>query len=291
MSVAEETAQENDQREPEIRLQEGDGTDDFDPEKNKNTRMKQLLKISQRDRKTISPLSLFKEDFSQLKEEVLKVFRDKDTKTEHEDHPSIQAENKQASSTLDLLKEDFSHFKEDVTSVFSISSSKDKETKSAEKTINRLSFLKEDFNNLKDDLSNVFRIGQSKERDAAKEDSTNTVKVKDLKAERTHEPSKSLFRRDQKISQQAGNGQGVKKTCSGKSEEQMDGSFRGNFSEQNRETADGNMKDRMTEVEDSEVDITGKVSETQQREEVIPTSQAGGLEHFHCKTKHLWRNL
>ncbi|XP_070764414.1 tripartite motif-containing protein 14-like [Enoplosus armatus] len=246
---------------------------------------------------SISPLSLLKEDFSQFKEEVLKVFKDKDTKTEHEDCPSSQAENKPASSVLSLLKEDFSQLKEDVNRVFASSSSKDKETKSAdpktsqsaEKTIKPLSFLKGDF-------SNVFRIGLSKERDnkgvTVKEDSSNTLKIKVSKAERTDEPFNplSLFRRDQKLlrtSQTAENSQGGKNTFSERGEEQMDDGFRGNLSEDNKETVDvekinNNVKDRMNEVENSEMDRSvaeekseaTSLSETQQSEEMIPTSQA-----------------
>lgn len=237
------------QKEPERRLKEDDET--HEPET--NTRRKDDDKMSQSDERTISPLSLLKEDFSQFKEGVLKVFKDKDTKTELEDRPWSQAENKPASSTLGLLKEDLNQFKEDVTSVFSTSSSKDKETRS----INRLSSLKEDFNHFKDDLSNVFRLGLSKERGTTKKDSSNTSKIKSSTAERTDEPFKSLFRREQKNSQKAENR--VQKTF-----EQMDGGFMGNISEQKEETVDGektnNMKD---EVEESE------------SEERLPASQAG----------------
>lgn len=285
MSLVEEPSQENDQKEPEICLQEEELTNESDPEDQKDTNMRMKdLKPSQR---TISPLSLLKEDFSQFKEEVFKVFRD--TKTEHED-------SKSASSTLELLKEDFSQFKEEVTSVFGINLSKDKETKStvpktsrsAEKTINRLSFLK-------DDLSNVFRIGLSKDNKGvpAKEDSSDTFKIKVSKAERTDEPFKSPFRRDQKTSQKAENSPAGKKTFSEQSEEQMDDGLKGNLSEQNDETVDAqkvnnNMKDRMNEVEDSELDLTvseektESLSESQQSEEMVPASQAGRLDHFHC---------
>ncbi|XP_076582948.1 uncharacterized protein LOC143318471 [Chaetodon auriga] len=257
MSLAEEPSLEHDQKEPELCLQEDNKTNDSDPDdqKVKNTRKKDLMS-RQRDK---SPLSLLKEDFSQFKEEVFKVFKDKETKMEHEDRPSTQAENKLVSTTLGLLKEDFSQFKEDVTSVFSVSLSKDKETKSTEKTMNRLSFLKEDFSQFKDDLSNVFRIGLSKDRDTAKEDLSNTFKMKVSKAERTDDPFKSLFRRDQKTSQKAENSQGVKQTCLETSEEQKDDGFRGNLPEQE---------------EDSEVDITERLSETQQSEEMTPSRTA-----------------
>ncbi|XP_044054891.1 stonustoxin subunit alpha-like [Siniperca chuatsi] len=253
MSLVEEPSHENNQKEAKIRLQEDDETNDFDPEdqKDKNMSMKDLLKTSQSDKRSISPLSLLKEDFSQFKEEVLKVFRDKDTKTEREDSPSSQAENKPASSALSVLKEDFKHFK--------------------------------------DDLSNVFRIGLSKESDnkgvTAKEESSNTLKVKVSKAERSDEAFNplSLFRRDQKLlqtCQTAENSQGGEKTSSEKDEEQMDDCFRGNLSEQDEETVDGekinNMKTTMNKVEDSERDISvsEEKTETQQSEEMIPTSPA-----------------
>ncbi|XP_051231576.1 E3 ubiquitin-protein ligase TRIM39-like isoform X2 [Dicentrarchus labrax] len=286
MSLVEELSQENEQKEPEIRLQSDDKTNQSDPDCKKD-----LLMTGQRDKRAISPLSLFKEDFNHFKEDVLKVFKDKDTKTEHEDCPSSQAENKPVSSTLSLLKEDFSQFKEDMTKIFSISLSKDKETKSehqecpssqaenipvnstlnllkedvtsmslskdtetksTEKMIDRLSLLK-DFSNFKDDISNVSRTGLSKESDTAKEDSLNTFKIKSLKAERTDEPLKSLFSRDQKTSQKAGDNQGVKKTFAEMREEQLDDRFRGNLSEQKEETVDAeknnNMKDGMDKLE------------------------------------------
>ncbi|XP_042339716.1 E3 ubiquitin-protein ligase TRIM39-like isoform X1 [Plectropomus leopardus] len=259
---AEEPSLQKDQKESEI--QEDEVTNECDPEDQKDTNMrtKDLLITSQRDKRSISPLSFLKEDFSQFKEEVLKVFRDKDT------NPTSQAENKPASSTLDLLKEDLSQLKEDVTSVFSSS----KETKStdpktslpAEKTINRLSFL-----NFKDDLSNIFRISLSKEREnkdtTAKEDSCSNVKIK---PEKVDEPFfQSLFG---KPSPKAENGEVKAKTFPETSEEQLD--------ECNTEADNvqkvNNMKDK---VEDSEVDLTvseektESVSETQQSEEVIPT--------------------
>lgn len=276
MSLAEEPSQENDQKEPEICLHEDSKKNESNPEdqKDKNMRMKDLM-TSQRDRRTMSPLSLLKEDFSQFKVEVFKVFKDKEIKTEREDGPSTQAENNLVSTTLGLLREDFSQFKEDVTSVFSISSFKDKETKSTEKTINPLSFLKEDFNHFKDDLSNVFRIGLSKEKDTVMEDSSNTFEIKVLKAERTDEPFKSLFRRDQKTSQKARDNQDIKNTFLETSKDQMDDGFRGNVSEQEEERV--NMKDRMDELEDSEVGIAAS------EEEMIPASQAGTFHHVQTR--------
>lgn len=252
MSLAEEPSQENDCQEPEIQS-EDDKTNESDEkdQKDKNMRMKDLLKTN----RTIGPLSL-------LKEEVLKVFKDKETKMDNEDRPLTA--NKPVSSTLDLLKEDFSQFKEDVTSVFSNNSSKDKEMKSTEKMINPLSVLKEDFNHFKD----VFRIGLSQQRDTAKESSTNTFKIKVLRAERTDQPFKGLFRRDQK------NSQTVKETFPETRQELMDDGFRGNLSEEKDETVDAdNMKDQVDELEDHELD--GSEEETLESEELIPTSQEG----------------
>ncbi|XP_038556282.1 uncharacterized protein LOC119889421 isoform X2 [Micropterus salmoides] len=287
MSLVDEPAQENDRKEPEIRLQEDIKSNEFDPEdeKDKNMMMKDVVKTSQRDKSSINPLSLFSEDFSQFKEDVLKVFRDKDTKTEDEDRPSTQAENKSTSSALGLLKEDFSHFKDDVTSVFTSSSSKDKETKSAdhkasqpaEKTISRLSLLKEDFNHFKEDLSNVFRIGLSKERDnkavTAKEETSDTMKIKGLKAERADEPFNplSLFRRDGPLSQTSQtteNNQGGKKTFSENGEGQVDDVFRGNLSEQDDETVD------VEKINNNNMKDNSELTETQHSEEMSPTSQA-----------------
>ncbi|XP_010787902.1 uncharacterized protein [Notothenia coriiceps] len=208
--------------------------------------MEDLRQTSQRDIRSINPLSFIKEDLSQFKEEVLKVFKDKDT------NPLSQAENKPAISTLNLLKEDLSQFKEDVTSFFSLEketkSTDTKTSQSAEKTINRLSFL-----HFKDDLSSVFRMGPSKERDnKAKEDSSNTFKI----------TAESLFRRDQKtLVIKVENSEEVKGVFSEKEEKQMDAGFRGNLSESIEETVRGekiseNMKDRMHKVEDREGDIT-----------------------------------
>ncbi|KAK5869257.1 hypothetical protein PBY51_023990 [Eleginops maclovinus] len=266
----EEPTQEKEQKVPEISLQEDNVIDDGEQEdqKDKNTRMKDLRQTSQRDKRSISPLSFIKEDLSQFKEEVWKVFRDKDT------NPLSQAENKPAIGTLKLLKEDLSQFKEDMTSVFSVSketkSTDTKTSQSAEKTMNRLSFL-----NFKDDLSNVFRIGSSKERDnKAKEESSNTFKI----------TAESLFRRDQKtLVLKAENCQEVKNAFSEKEQEQMDAGFKGNLSESikekfSEEEISENMKDRMNGVEGRQGDITvsddKSISETIQTEEMVPTPQA-----------------
>lgn len=251
MSLVEEPSQENEQKEAEM---ENELNEDL---KDLNTKTKEL---QTREKRTISPLSLLKEDFNQFKE-VFRVFRD--TKTEQED-------SKAAGSALDLLKEDFSQFKEDVSSVFSINTSKNREP-TAEKTTSRLSCFK-------DDISNVFRIGLSKEKDnKAKEDSPDTFKIKASKAERTDEPFKSLFRRDQKNLEKAEDSQGGERTISEESDEQMDDGFQGNLSEQTDEIIDAekinnNMKVQMNETEDTEPD---SLSETETQEsEMIPAASA-----------------
>lgn len=275
--LVEKPSRGNEETLPGIHSQEDKAANDCDPEDqtDKNTRGTELLKASQWVK------SVIKEDFSQLKEEVFNVFKERDTR------PSSQAENKPSSSTLNLLKEDLSQLKEDVTSIFS--SSKEtkcadpKTSRSAEKTNNRMSFL-----NFKDDLFNVFRIGLSKERDkdaTAKPDSSNTSKER---AKRTDKPfMQTLFRRDQKISQKE-----LENSFSETNNEHMDDGFRGNLSEHNEETVEtlklgNNMTERLNEEEDSEVEVTvcdeqkTRQSETQQTKETSATSQAGrlGLSH------------
>lgn len=254
-------------KEPELRLQEDDDTSGSNSsEQTDNMRMKDPLKTNQREKRTTNPLSLLKEDLSQFTEEVFKMFKDKDTKSECEDRPLSQTLSKPASSTLDLLKEDLSQFKEDVTSIFSISSSKDKETRTEgedrptgpagnKPAGSTLGLLKEDLSQLKEDvtsvfgftllrdketkstektinrLSNVFRIGLSKERDPPKDDPSNSFKIKDSRSERSDEPLKSLFRTDLGTPPRADNRQGAQKTA----EEQMDDGFIGNPSEKKEE--------------------------------------------------------
>ncbi|XP_040895957.1 tripartite motif-containing protein 16-like [Toxotes jaculatrix] len=291
MSLSEEPSQDNMQKESQTRVQEEDFTNKADQGDQKDVKVKDLLKTHQREKRTISPLTLLKEDFSQFKEDVLKVFKDRDVKTEHEDSPSSQMENKLASSTLSLLREDLSQLKEEVTSIFNISSSKDRDVKStdpktsqsAEKTISSL-------NNLKEDFSNVFRIGLSKDKDnkglAVKEDS----KIKVLKAERTDEPFRNLFRRDQKplksssSSDKAEDSQRVQKTRPKKSEDQMENGFRGKLSQQKKETFDAEKTNTLKEREcksdvDKEVseeksETTASLSETQRSEETSSSQTA-----------------
>lgn len=276
----EEPSQENVQTESEIHVQEDDLTTES-PQgdcKDKDVKVKDHLKTNQRERRTISPLTLLKEDFSQFKEEVLKVFKDKDTRTENEDRPS--------SSALSLLREDLSQFKEDVTSIFNISSAKDKDLKStdpktsqsAERTINL-------------SISSVFRISLSKEKD----NKILAPHSSKIKAERTDDPSRSLFRRDQKLlqtSEKADDSQEVK-TLSEKTEDQTDNDLKEKLSEQNEETVDAEktnnaIKDEVNESEDREVDIdvseetTTGVSEPQQSKET--TCRTGRPRGFSLET-------
>ncbi|KAM8874279.1 uncharacterized protein AB9W97_015696 [Spinachia spinachia] len=242
----------NEQILPEIHIQEDNATNDRDPEDqtDKNVRGRELLNASQWFR------SVIKENFSQLKEEVLSVLKEGDTS------PSNQAKNKPAFSTLNVLKEDLSQVTEDVTSIFS----SPKETKCAdprtsrspEKTINRLSFL-----NFKEDFFNDFRIGLSKGREnsdaTAQSDSSNTFKET---AKRTDKPfMQTLFRRDQKTSQKAENTVELEKTFSETTNEQAGDGCRGNLSQYNEEMVDthilsNNMAHILNDEEDSEVDVT-----------------------------------
>lgn len=175
-------------------------------EPDKNMRRKDL----QGERRSTSPFTVLREDFSQFKEEVLKVFKDKDMKTEVEDRLQSHTDNKPTSRTLSLLKEELNQFKEDMTNVFSVTSSKDKKTKSAEKPVHHLSSLKED-------LSNASR--------PSKEDKSNISRAKSSRADRTDELLQSLFRRDQKVFQK------VQETFSDPSKEQVDSGFRNKVEE------------------------------------------------------------
>lgn len=249
--------------ESEIHLQ----PNEFDPKdrKDEDVKSKELLPVNQRPRRTVSPLTLFREDLNYFKEELLNVFKDKDAKTTHE-------ENKPAVSTLDLLKEDLSQFKEDVTSVFN----KDKDTKSADpktsQLINPLSLLKEDFNHFRDDISSAFRVGLSKERDNKGVPARDVDKIKESESgERSHKPFNNLFR--------AENIHEDKKIVSEKINKQMDGSFRGNLSELNAETVEGKKMSKK-KLEKCELDVNvfeeKSISETQQSEE-ISTGETGGF--------------
>lgn len=99
--------------------------DELDPEDfvGKGVQEKEFLKTNQTEKRTFSPLTLLKEDFNQFKEEVRKVFKDKEAGGR-----TIQPAEKLI-SPLTLLKEDFNHLKEDLSSVFRIRLSKEQDNK------------------------------------------------------------------------------------------------------------------------------------------------------------------
>ncbi|KAM9849070.1 uncharacterized protein ACBR49_008345 [Aulostomus maculatus] len=102
----------NNQNTSEIHLRE----DDPQNSKDENLKSKKLLKTNQSERRSISPLAVLKEDFSQLKSELLSMFKDKEVKTPGGDGSSSQTRT--SGGPLSLLKEELSQFKEDVSSVF-----------------------------------------------------------------------------------------------------------------------------------------------------------------------------
>lgn len=172
-----------------------------------------------------------------LKEDLLKVFKGKEATTEHEEV-----------KPADL-----------------------KTSQTAEKTVDYLSLFKEDFNHFKDDLSSVFRIGLLKEKDNTEDSS----KIKVLKTERTDEPFKNLFKRDQKPSKNSDkveSSEEVQNKLSEKKEEQVKSGFRENLSKQNKENHNAeksnNIKDKLNQPEDGELEVN--VSE-----ETMCTSSTG----------------
>ncbi|XP_068998075.1 nuclear factor 7, ovary-like [Embiotoca jacksoni] len=115
MSLTEDPSQETDQKETERREE-----DELEPE---DVPEKDFLKTSQTEKRTISPLTLFKEDFSQFKEDMLKVFKDKDV------NPRTGQSAEKLMNPLTLLREDINQLKDDLSSVFRISPSKDRDDK------------------------------------------------------------------------------------------------------------------------------------------------------------------
>ncbi|KAM4549484.1 uncharacterized protein PAE49_017378 isoform 2-T3 [Odontesthes bonariensis] len=93
---------------------------------NKDVKVKEFQ--SQTEKQTISPLTLLKEDLSLFKEEVMKVFKDKDT------NPRASQSGEKPRNTLTLLKEDFNLFKEDLSSVFKIGQKDSKEVAAKEES-------------------------------------------------------------------------------------------------------------------------------------------------------------
>lgn len=103
MSLTDGPSQQNDQKQT-----EDDGPDPEDGP------------TGQAERQTISPLALFKEDFTHFKEEVRKVFKDPKTN---------QRPPEKEVNTLTVLKEDLNHFKEDLSSIFRINLTKEQDHK------------------------------------------------------------------------------------------------------------------------------------------------------------------
>lgn len=79
------------------------------------------LKTSQSDRRTISALSLIREDLSQFKEGVLKVFKEKDL------NPKTSQPVEKPINSLSLLREDLNNFKDDLSTVFRMGLLKERE--------------------------------------------------------------------------------------------------------------------------------------------------------------------
>jgi len=109
---------ENCSEEPEVQQEAHGGPED---RSNKDVKVKEFLKASQTEKRTISPLTLLKEDLSQFKEEVMKAFKDT--------NPRASQSGEKPINPLTLLKEDFNHFKEDLSSVFKIGLSKERDNK------------------------------------------------------------------------------------------------------------------------------------------------------------------
>ncbi|XP_062250768.1 E3 ubiquitin/ISG15 ligase TRIM25-like isoform X1 [Platichthys flesus] len=207
-----------------------DKSETRDEESQENREVKDMKVKVQPEKKTISPLTLLRDDLSQFKDEVLKVL--KDTRAEPEARTSNQTGNKVSSSTLSLLRDDLSQMKEGVGSIFG-NSSKDKDVKSAdpkssqaaERSFNPLSLIRED-------ISNVFRLALSKDKDN-RDLSAQNDKIKVLSAERTDVSFMRLFRRDQTLRscERAEDGQEDKKRTSEKNERQTDDGFTGQLSD------------------------------------------------------------
>lgn len=242
MSHSEKPSEQKDETETEIHEDDKPHPEDCN---GKDDQVKDLLKTSETEKRSVSPLTLFKEDLSQLKEGLLKVFKDKDTNP--------------------------------------------KTTQPPEKPINTLTLLKEDLNHLKEDISSIFRIGLSKEHEdkdgAAKLDSSNAVKIKATKAERSDESLLNLFKRGNlsKITPKTNDSQEVRKTLSVKAEEQTDNGFT-NKNPISTEETNNNTTEKLNDSDDSKLDanVSQEVTErrkassaTQQSQEAMHASEKG----------------
>ncbi|XP_067368592.1 enolase-phosphatase E1-like isoform X2 [Channa argus] len=255
-----ETSQENNHRESETCLQEDVLAHKLDQKGHADVKMKDL-KINQRE-KRIDPLTLLKED-------LFKVFKDKHTESELDERPLRQTGNLSTGSTPSLLKEVLSHLSKDKN----VKSSDSNTSQTAEKSDNHLSLLKED-------ASNVIRTDCLKEKDTKE----NSSKMTDLTTERTNEPFKNLFVRDQKLVK-------TENVEDRKKEEPLDSGFRGNLTERDEENVYAetinNIMEQIDQSEDSKLDLKVSeekseigFSEKQQSDEMMCTSNTsspGGL--------------
>lgn len=237
MSHSEKPSEQQDETETEIHED-----DKLHPEdrNGKDDQVRDSLKTSQTEKRSVSPLTLFKEDLSQFKEGLLKVFKDKDT------NPKTTQPPEKPISTLTLLKEDLNNLKEDISSIFRIGLSKEHEDKDA----------------------------------AAKLDSSNAVKIKATKAERGDESLLSLFKRGNlsKITPKTNGSQEVRKTLPVKAEEQTDDGFT-NKNPVSTEETNNNTTERPNKLEanvSQEATERRKASsETQQSQEAMHASEKG----------------
>lgn len=255
MSHSEKASEQKDETETEIHED-----DKLHPEDSngKDDQVKDLLKTSQTEKRSVSPLTLFKEDLSQFKEGLLKVFKDKDT------NPKTTQPPEKPISTLTLLKEDLNHLKEDISSIFRIGLSKEHEDKDG----------------------------------AAKVDSSNAVKIKATEAERSDESLLNLFKRGNlsKITQKPKDSQEVRKTLSVKAEEQTDNGVT-NKNPVSTEETNNNTTERLTDSDDSKLDANvsqeaterRKAScETQHIQEAMHASEKGAPCFIMKKPKHMF---
>lgn len=246
---------------------------DLQLEEDDRTKNLQTGQSTEREHKTINPLSLLKEDFGHFKDDLISVFKDKDARSQSADRES------KSISTLSLLKEDFYHFKEDLTSVFKIRISKEKDSKALEP---------------KEDFSSSFK--------------TNVLPQE--KAERTgrsrkhHPESKSdnLQGKDQTRSSNT-RGENIQEFTDSLSQKKKKGKMISNMVVSGGQEADGSKKteDKMTDgtdsalnpVEDNKLDLkrteTTTSSETQQTETRIIPSNTGHCSLLSlCQFIHTW---
>lgn len=150
MSHSEKPSEQQDETETEIHED-----DKLHPEdrNGKDDQVKDSLKTSQTEKRSVSPLTLFKEDFSQFKEGLLKVFKEKDT------NPKTTQPPEKPISTLTLLKEDLNNLKEDISSIFRIGLSKEHEDKDAAAKLDSSNAVKIKAERSDESLLNLFKRG------------------------------------------------------------------------------------------------------------------------------------